>query len=83
MDILDIFDIDSNDKSANLIHSDYPALDQVPIQYLDSILALLDPTQIAIAKAAKYIESDLFWKRLSQQRWKICEINKHGASWKR
>lgn len=61
----------------------YPALDRIPVEYLDNVVALLDPSQIEFTVAAKYITSEKFWKRLSQERWPICQVACHGLSWKR
>lgn len=61
----------------------YPALDRIPPEYLDNVVALLDPSQIEFSVAAKYITTEKFWKRLSQERWPICQIQEHGLSWKR
>lgn len=61
----------------------YPALDRIPAEYLDNVVALLDPSQIEFSVAAKYITTEKFWKRLCQERWPICQIASHGLSWKR
>jgi len=61
----------------------YPALDRIPPEYLDNVVALLDPSQIEFSVAAKYINVEKFWKRLCQERWPICQIANHGLSWKR
>mmetsp|Transcript_11911 Transcript_11911/g.22708 ORF Transcript_11911/g.22708 Transcript_11911/m.22708 type:complete len:475 (+) Transcript_11911:23-1447(+) len=61
----------------------YPALDRIPPEYLDNVVALLDPSQIVFTVATKFIESEKFWKRLCQERWPICELANHGMSWKR
>jgi hypothetical protein len=61
----------------------YPALDRIPPEYLDNVVALLDPSQIDFSVAAKYINAEKFWKRLSQERWPICQPGLHGMSWKR
>jgi hypothetical protein len=41
----------------------YPALDRIPPEYLDNVVALLDPSQIEFTVAAKYISAEKFWKR--------------------
>lgn len=61
----------------------YPALDRIPPEYVDNVVVLLDPAQIEFTAAAKYITTEKFWKRFSQERWPICQIDKHGLSWKR
>jgi len=61
----------------------YPALDRIPPEYLDNVVALLDPSQIEFVVAAKYISTEKFWRRLSQERWPICQPANHGLSWKR
>jgi len=61
----------------------YPALDRITPEYLDHVVALLDPSQIEFTIAAKYIATEKFWRRLAQERWPICEPANHGLSWKR
>ena len=61
----------------------YPALDFIPAEYVDNVIALLDPAAIELTLAAKFIKTEKFWQRLSQERWPICEPAKHGLSWKR
>lgn len=61
----------------------YPALDRIPPEYLDNVVALLDPSQIDFVVAAKYITTEKFWKRLCRERWPICQVDKHGLSYKR
>jgi hypothetical protein len=61
----------------------YPCLDRIPHEYVENVVALLDPAQIEFAVAAKYITTEKFWKRLAQERWPICQLDKHGLSWKR
>ncbi len=61
----------------------YPALDQIPQEYLDNLVGILDPTQISFADAATHITSEKFWKRLSETRWSNLEPKRHGNSWKR
>jgi len=61
----------------------YPCLDRIPTEYVDNVVALLDPSQIEFTAAAKYISTEKFWKRLAQERWPICQVDRHGLSWKR
>jgi len=61
----------------------YPAIDYIPSEYAENVVALLDPASIELGMASKYIKSEKFWQRLAQERWPICEPAKHGNSWKR
>jgi len=61
----------------------YPALDRIPAEYVDNVVALLDPQQIQFKVAAKYITAEKFWRRLCEERWKVCDLKEHGLSWKR
>eukprot|EP00455_Lapot_gusevi_P050365 TRINITY_DN7286_c0_g1_i3.p1 TRINITY_DN7286_c0_g1~~TRINITY_DN7286_c0_g1_i3.p1 ORF type:complete len:422 (+),score=81.13 TRINITY_DN7286_c0_g1_i3:82-1347(+) len=63
-------------------YHEYPVIDKILPQYVDSVVALLDPTLISLETAAKYIESEKFWKRMCQK-WKNCQAEHHGSSWKR
>lgn len=61
----------------------YPAFDRIPPEYLDNVVALLDPSQIDFVVAAKYIQTEKFWKRLCLERWPIFKTQEHGLSYKR
>lgn len=60
-----------------------PAFDRIPAEYLDNVVALLDPSQIEFTVAATYITAEKFWRRLCKERWQICETGEHGQSYKR
>lgn len=61
----------------------YPAFDRIPPEYLDHVIALLDPSKIEFANAAKFIRTEKFWKRLCRERWPINQLQAHGLSYKR
>jgi hypothetical protein len=61
----------------------YPALDRIPPEYLDSVIALLDPYKISFETAARHVTSEKFWKRLASERWRLCPVREHGNSWRR
>lgn len=61
----------------------HPAFDRIPPEYLDNVVALLDPSQIDFVVAARYITTEKFWKRLCRERWPVCDLSGHGQSYKR
>jgi hypothetical protein len=61
----------------------YPAFDRIPVEYIDNVVALLDPSKIRFTTACTYITSETFWKRLCKEKWAITEVAAHGQSWKR
>jgi len=61
----------------------YPALDEIPPEYLDNVIAMLDPSKIDFAVACQHIRTEKFWKRLAVERWPIVDPKQHGNSWKR
>lgn len=61
----------------------YPAIDQLPAEYVDMAIHLLDPKKIDFPTAARYISSESFWRRLCLERWPSPDIKPHGNSWKR
>lgn len=61
----------------------YPALDRIPPEYVDSVVALLDPSQIPFTTAAKHISTEKFWERMCRERWSLCDHKNYGLCWKR
>lgn len=64
-------------------YHEYPALDTIPPEYLDSVIALLDLSKITFVVAAKHIATEKFWRRMCEERWQLCQLSKYGSSWKR
>jgi len=60
----------------------YPALDRIPPEYVDNVVALLDPSTIDFTSAVKFITTDKFWKRFCHERWAVCDLSKHRMSYK-
>ena len=67
------------------LHLDYPALDRLHPEYQDTAVALLDPSKVDLATAARYTACERFWQRLTSERWTAPPVNvaRHGNSWKR
>lgn len=61
----------------------YPAFDRIPNEYVDNVVALLDPSKIRFTVMCTYITSEKFWKRLCTEKWAITELAAYGQSWKR
>ncbi|CEO98351.1 hypothetical protein PBRA_006465 [Plasmodiophora brassicae] len=66
--------------AANL--SEWPLLDQVPQQYVSSIVRRVAPATIQLSRAAQQISSEVFWRHMSA-RWPLAEVAHHGSSYKR
>ena len=60
-----------------------PVLDALPIQYIENVVNLIQLNTLPINRAAKHVECEKLWERMSCERWQNCEIEMHGSSWKR
>lgn len=75
-----------------LLPAAYPVLDQLPAEYVEAVIHLLDPSKISFVTAATYITDERFWRKLYLSRWSAGAAaadkqqgppEKHGNSWKR
>lgn len=62
-----------------------PAFDWIPAEYLDNVVALLQPGKLDFAASAALVSNEKYWSRLSCGRWDKATLNLalHGQSWKR
>ena len=64
------------------IIAENPIIDQIPEQYVESVVARVQPSNVNVSVASKFIMSEAFWKHMSEQ-WPNDDVSHHGSSWKR
>ncbi len=53
----------------------------LPFKYKDKVVALVS-TDISLQVASTVIQSESYWKRRAQGKFKICNVSEHNNSWK-
>ncbi|XP_001635891.2 dynein regulatory complex subunit 5 [Nematostella vectensis] len=61
---------------------DNPILDNLLPKHKSKVLEALS-TQIAMKVTSGLVSDENYWKRCCKSRWEVCDIAKHGNSWKR
>jgi hypothetical protein len=58
-----------------------PLLDELKPRHKSKVLKML-ATNISLKVTAPLIEDEGYWQRCCKARWQVCDVSKHGSSWK-
>ncbi|ETO12061.1 flagellar associated protein [Reticulomyxa filosa] len=58
-------------------------MDELPPEYIDSVVSEIDLQTLQVNECAPSIKCETLWKRMARERWKNCQLENHGYSWKR
>ncbi|RKP17941.1 RNI-like protein [Rozella allomycis CSF55] len=60
-----------------------PVLNGLPRKFRKIVLNNVNVESVPLEMAALMIPDEEYWKRVSISKWSICDVSKHGGSWKR
>lgn len=65
----------------NSNHADKPILEGLPPKYKDKVVSLVS-ADISLRVASTVIQSESYWKRRAQGKFKLCNVSEHNNLWK-
>lgn len=60
----------------------HPRHDELPGKYRKKVLEQI-PTSLPLDISASLISEESYWERCCKAKWRVNDVSKHGASWKR